>query len=76
MSAKTVPILRDIEQHKKTWQELWYRMADGDVVRYNEIKRMDAVYEFWNYFDFWREKQTKNLEEYRRKERQLKQQKK
>lgn len=51
-------------------------MADGDVVRYNEIKRMDAVYEFWNYFDFWREKQTKNLEEYRRKERQLKQQKK
>ena len=46
-------------------------MADGDVVRYNEIKRMDAVYEFWNYFDFWKNKTTKNLEKYRRQQRKI-----
>lgn len=66
-----MPILRDIEQHKKTWQELWYKMSEGDILRYNEIKRMDAVFEFWNYFDFWRNKQVKNLEGYRRQQRKL-----
>lgn len=67
-----MPITQDIKQHTKTWQELWYRMSDGDIVRYKEIKRMDALAEFWNYFDLWSDKQNRSLEEYRRKERELK----
>ena len=71
MSA-AVPILRDIAQHKKTWTELWYRMADGDITRYNEIKKMDALYEFWNYFEMWQEKQAKQLENYKNQNRTIK----
>lgn len=40
-------------------------MADGDIVRYNEIKRMDAIREFWQYFDFWREKQKLKIKQAR-----------
>ena len=67
-----MPIAQDVTEHKKLWAELWYRMAEGDIVRYGEIKRMDAIYEFWAYFDLWSDKQNKTLEDYRRKERNLK----
>lgn len=67
-----MPIAQDIKEHKKLWSELWYKMAEGDITRYNEIKRMDAISEFWSYFDLWSDKQNRSLEEYRRKERELK----
>ena len=67
-----MPIAQEIKEHKKIWSELWYRMAESDIVRYNEIKRMDAVYEFWAYFDLWLDKQNRDLKDYRRKERELK----
>ena len=66
MSAGQIPVIKQIEEHKKTWRELWLNMAEGDVVRYNEIKRMDTITEFWHFFDFWRQRQTKKLENLRK----------
>lgn len=34
-------------------------MAEGDALRYKEIKRMDALGEFWDYLDMWRAKQER-----------------
>lgn len=44
-------------------------MADGDILVYNEIKRMDTLTEFWGYFDRWREKQQQIIEEYKKNKR-------
>lgn len=38
-------------------------MANGDISKANEIKKMDATREFWQYFDYWRENQKKQLEQ-------------
>ena len=41
-------------------------MAGGDVIKYKEIKKLDVLTEFWPYFDFWRQQQTKKLENLRK----------
>lgn len=66
MSAGEVPMIKQIEDHKKTWRELWLNMAGGDVIKYKEIKKLDVLTEFWPYFDFWRQQQTKKLENLRK----------
>lgn len=66
-----IPIYKDIQQHKKVWQELFFSMTDGDPVKMNEIKRMDVT-DFWGFFDLWRMKQKSKIEEYNNKKRQLK----
>lgn len=54
--------------HRKTWQELWWNMAKGDVTAYREIKKMD-VFEFWTFFDKWRERTQQEREAAIKKER-------
>jgi coenzyme F420-reducing hydrogenase beta subunit len=63
-----MPILSEIENHRKIWQELFWNMADGDVLKYNEIKRLDAITEFWKFFDLWRERQNKKIEQARKQQ--------
>lgn len=63
-----MPILSEIENHRKIWQELFWNMADGDVLKYNEIKRLDAITEFWKFFDLWRERQSKKIEQARKQQ--------
>lgn len=72
MSAEQRPIIEHIKEHKKVWENLWLNMADGDIIKYKEIKRMNAISEFWFFFDSWREKQQQLIEEYKRSKRQLK----
>lgn len=50
-----------INEHKNTWQELWWNMAEGEVTAYREIKKMD-VFEFYSFFDKWREKNKRESE--------------
>lgn len=71
MSAKGgyIPTKNQIEKHRKIWNDLIYNMADGDITRINEIKRMDAKLEFWQFFDNWREKQQQKLEQLRKNKR-------
>lgn len=59
MSAGTVPKMQEIAEHRKTWRDLWLNMADGDPVKYKEIKSMDAIKEFWGYYEFWKKKQER-----------------
>ena len=68
LGAGKLPILREIENHRKIWRELFWNMAEGDVTRYNEIKRLN-VFEFWKYFDFWRERMSKRIEANRKNNR-------
>ena len=44
---------------------MWLNMAEGDIIRYNEIKKMDTITEFWHFFDAWREKQKQAIEDYK-----------
>lgn len=68
MSANTEPIHVQMISHRKTWQELWWNMAKGDVTAYREIKKMD-VFEFWAFFDKWRERTQQEREAAIKKER-------
>ena len=34
----------------------------------NEIKRLDAITEFWKFFDLWRERQSKKIEQARKQQ--------
>lgn len=71
MSAKGyLPTKRQIAEHRKIWNELILNMADGDLAKANEIKKMDAIREFWQYFDFWRAKQQKKIEEIKHQNQQ------
>lgn len=36
-------------------------MAEGDITGYREIKKLD-VFEFWAFFDKWRERNQKEAE--------------
>ena len=61
-----VATAKQIAAHRKIWNDLILNMSDGDVVKMQEIKRMDAIREFWQFFDFWREKQQQKLEQLRK----------
>jgi hypothetical protein len=50
--------------HRKMWQELWWKMADGNVTGYREIKRMDVM-EFWGFFDRWRDRTKQEIDRLR-----------
>ena len=65
MSAGKIPIMREIENHRKIWSELFWNMADGDVTKYNEIKRLDAITEFWKFFDYWKQRQEAKIKAHR-----------
>lgn len=52
------PIHQQTAEHRKMWQELWWRMADGEIGGYREIKKLDVM-EFWSFFDRWRDKNQK-----------------
>ena len=34
------------------WDELWLNMADGDVTKFNELKRLD-IRTFYRTFNHW-----------------------
>ena len=65
MSADKTIALESIE-HKTSWEELWWSMSKGDILAYNQIKKMD-VFEFWPFFDRWRAKQKEDIEKSKRK---------
>jgi hypothetical protein len=57
------------EKSERTWQELWFSMADMDSTRYEAIKGTDII-EFYTLFDSWKTKiEAKNaaMEEQNRK---------
>lgn len=45
-------------------------MADGDPIKYETIKRMDAIAEFWSYLDYFKDKQDSRIKNLREKNRQ------
>ena len=37
---------------RRTWRELWFKMAKGDLQQYETIKATD-VFEFWTLYGLW-----------------------
>lgn len=66
MSAEK-PLIIQIADHRKMWQELWWNMAEGDITGYREIKKLD-VFEFWGFFDKWRERNQKESDRLRQQQ--------
>lgn len=67
-----LPSKKQINEHRKIWNELILNMAEGDVQKANEIKRMDATLEFWQYFDYWRQKQKEKLDQIKKQQQKRK----
>lgn len=67
-----LPSKKQIIEHRKIWNELILNMAEGDVQKANEIKRMDATLEFWQYFDYWRQKQKEKLDQIKQQQQKRK----
>lgn len=56
MSAK--PNFVFVLEHRKEWEDLWWILADNDVTKYNEIKRLEVV-QFYNFLERWKEAMRK-----------------
>lgn len=52
MSAETNLI--SAMKHRKEWEDLWWILAENDVTKYNEIKRLEVV-QFYNFLERWKE---------------------
>lgn len=63
MSAK--PRIIEVIEHRKQWNDLFWGIAENDVIKYNEIKRLE-VSQFFIFLEKWKEmieekiKQLKN----------------
>ena len=53
------------------WHELWWNMSNGDVTAYRDIKKMD-VFEFWTFFDKWRERNERERDAAKKQNEKLK----
>lgn len=71
MGASLKPIQVQIHEHRAMWQELWWNMGSGEVTAYMDIKKMD-VFEFYSFFDKWREKNKREAEMVKQHKQQLK----
>lgn len=40
---------------REMWRSLLFSMAEGDIIKIQAIEGM-SVFEFWPYFDRWKEK--------------------
>lgn len=48
------------------WRELWWGMANGDPVKYAEIRKLDAVKEFWVFYDLWVQRQEEIIKQHKK----------
>ena len=56
-----MPRKKLIAKHRKDWATLILNMADGDVIKANEINGMDARREFWQFLDYFNAKQQEKI---------------
>lgn len=55
----------EILEHRKQWEDLWWLLADNDVIKYNEIKRLEIV-QFFNYVERWKIAKKKEINKNKR----------
>ena len=60
LSAK--PHFVFVLEHRKEWEDLWWILADNDVTKYNEIKRLEVV-QFYNFLERWKEAMRKKTKQ-------------
>jgi hypothetical protein len=42
----------ELKKIKKSWVELWFKMANGSIDEYNRIIALDVL-DFWGIYDLW-----------------------
>lgn len=55
---------------RKNWENMILTMADGDIIKANEIKEMDAKRDFWQFMDYWKTKQKEKINSIRQRRKQ------
>lgn len=45
----------ELKKIKKSWVELWFKMANGSMAEYEKIIATDVL-EFWGIYDLWLER--------------------
>ena len=60
MSAK--PTVVEVLEHRKEWEDLWWLLAENDVLKYNEIKRLEII-QFFNYVERWKIAMKKKIKQ-------------
>lgn len=60
MSAK--PHIVEVMKHRKDWEDLLWILAENDVIKYGEIKRLEIV-QFYHFLERWKEIMKKKTEQ-------------
>lgn len=59
MSAE--PTVVHVLKHRNEWEDLWWLLAENDVLKYKEIKRLEIV-QFYNFLERWKEAMKKKIQ--------------
>lgn len=59
MSAK--PNIVQMMEYRKGWEDLFWILAENDVSKYNEVKKLEVV-QFYTFLDKWKEMMRKRTE--------------
>lgn len=65
MGAK--PKIEEVIEHRMQWNDLWWLIAENDVLKYNEVKRLEVA-QFFIFLEKWKEaieNKIKNLKNQR-----------
>lgn len=59
MSAKATAI--EVFEHRKDWEDLFWILAENDIVKFKEIRRLEVV-QFYSFLERWKEIMRKKME--------------
>ena len=60
MSAKATVI--QIFEHRKDWEDLWWILAENEILKFNEIKKLEVV-QFYRFLERWKEEMRKKTQQ-------------
>ena len=55
-----IPYEVEVFEHRKQWEDLWWVLADNDIIKLKEIKGLEVV-QFYNFLARWKETMKKKL---------------
>lgn len=51
-----MPVLVQMKNKRREWEEIWWAMADGQFSELEKVKKLDVL-EYYTVFDLWRNRQ-------------------
>lgn len=56
------PNVVEIIEHRKNWEDIWWLLAENDVVKYNEVRKLEVV-QFFTFLEKWKEMIEKKMKQ-------------